>query len=95
MMRDEIESFAQNFIDQFAGFQMQLKLRLTPAGFELLNQIGGGDDFDAGGADQFDGARIHQRHVGYGAIGRILHGDAFGAIEQAMKFLLLLGPTGI
>ncbi len=95
MVRDEIESFAKNFIDQFASFDVKLILRLTQARFELLNEIGRGNDFDAGAAHQFNSARINQRDVGYGAVGRILHSNPLCAIEQEMKFLLLLGPTGI
>ena len=78
---DEIERFAQNFVDTFAGFGVELKLGFAPAGFELLNEIGGRDDFHAGGADQFNGAGIDHGNVRNGTVGRILHGDALGAAE--------------
>ncbi len=62
---DFLERFGANAIHAAAGFEMHFQLVGGPAGFEELDEIGGGDDFDAGAADQLQRARHQQAtHTG-------------------------------
>jgi hypothetical protein len=58
---------------------MTSELRRSQRSFETLNQVGGGHDFDAEGADQFERPAIDARDVGDGAIWRIIHRYPFTA----------------
>lgn len=70
-------------------------LVLGEAGFEPLDEVGGGADFDAAGADEFGGAGIDVGDVGDGAEGGVLHGDGLEAGEEAGEGLALLEPAGV
>ena len=56
-------------VDGFARFFVGAELRVGPAGFVFLHQVGGADDFDAGGAHRFDGAGVDHGDVGDGVFG--------------------------
>jgi len=54
-------------------------------GFKLTDQIGGGDDLLAEGAEEFDGSGIDEGDGGEGVIGGILHGQAMGGGEHGIE----------
>ena len=66
---DLFKGRATDFVDEFAGGEVGFELGLIPSGFEVLDEIGGGGDFDAAGADEFYGAGVDHGDIGDGAIG--------------------------
>ncbi len=93
--RDLLERFGANAIDAAAGLQVHLQLLGGPARFEELDQVGRGGDLDARAANQLERAAIHQRHIGDGAVRRILHRDLAAAGQQPVQSVYLRAPTGI
>ena len=51
-------------------------------GFKVADEIGGGDDLLAEGAEEFDGAGVDDGDVHDGVVGGVLHGDFVLALER-------------
>ena len=83
-----------DFVDGAAGGEVGFELRLAPAGFVFLDEVGGGGDFHAGAADELDRAGIHHGDVGNGVFRRILHGHIFGAAEKFFQIAAQLFLRG-
>ena len=94
-LADQLEGGGADLVDAAAGFQMGLQRLGSPARFEDLNQLGGGDHFHAQAAYQFHRAGVHDRDVGHGAHGGVGHGDALHAGGELAEGGDLLGPTGV
>ena len=93
--RDLVERATADGIDQDAGVLVRAVGVLAPAGFEELDQVGRGDDFDTQGTDHLHRPGIDVRNVGNGAIGRILHGDAPAALKNPRECGRLFLPAGV
>ena len=95
-LADEVEGGGAHLVDAAArlpgGFP---GLRESSLRLEHLDQLRGGDHFDARGAHQFDGAGVHVGDVGNGAHGRVGHGDLLHAGGEAAERGELLRPTGV
>ena len=74
--RDLSECFHDNAVRLVGSLDVRLLLRRGPDCFELLDQLGAGNDFDPTRSNLFDRAGIDARHVGDVVHGGILHGNA-------------------
>ena len=74
---------------------MRGELRVGEDGFEVADEVGGGDGFFAEGAEEFDGAGVDHRDVHDGVAGRVLHGDFFVAGEEGFELGFMLLPGGV
>ncbi len=70
-------------------------LLLGEDGFKLADEVGGGNDGLADGAEEFDGAGVNHRNVHDGIVGRVLHGDAGGVGEDGLEIAFEFLPAGI
>ena len=64
-------------------------------GFKLADEIGGGDDLLAEGAEEFDGAGVDEGDGGEGVVGGVLHGDGFLVLEEIFDACVQFLPTGV
>ena len=70
-------------------------LLLAQHRFKLADEIGGGYDLLAEGAEELHGSRIDHRDVHDVVRGRVLHGDLSMASEEVLKACVKLLPTGV
>ena len=94
-LADELEGGGADLVHAAAGFQVGLERLGSPARFEDLDQLGGGDHFHAQAAHQLDRAGVHDRDVGHGAHRGVLHGDALHAGGELAEGGELLRPAGV
>src|SRR5207248_6925532 len=87
--RNFTESFHDDAVRFVGSLDVRLLLRGGPDSFELLDQFGAGNGFDAKRADEFDRAGIDPRHVRDVVHWGILHRDVWGS------FLLRCRAMGI
>ena len=66
-----------------------------PDGDRGLDEVGRGDNINAGAADEFDGARVDDAHHGQAAAGRVFHGDPCAAFGEARDPLAQVLPSEI
>ncbi len=88
-----------------AGFEdgVELLLRLVVGGdlgfgedgFELADEVGGGDDLLAEAAEEFGGSGVDHGDVHDGVARGVLHGDFGGAGEEGLEFGFELLPGGV
>ena len=71
------------------------ELRVGEDGFEVADEVGGGDDFFAEGAEEFDGAGVDHGDVHDGVAGGVLHGDFGCAGEEGFELGFELLPGGV
>ncbi len=76
VLGDECESDIVSRARMLGRFQVHAPLLVIPARLELLDEIAGGDDLDAEGADQFDRPGIDARDVGIGVARHVFHRHA-------------------
>ena len=81
-IRSVFERSADDAVNGFACILVGPELRVRPAGFVFLHQVGGADYFDASGANRFDRSGIDHGDVRDGVLRRILHGDGFCASQN-------------
>ena len=71
------------------------ELRVGEDGFEVADEVGGGDDLFAEGAEEFDGAGVDHGDVHDGVARGVLHGDVGCAGEEGLELGLELLPGGV
>ena len=77
--------FGEDGVNGYLGSGVGGDLIGSQDGFKLTDQIGGGDDLLAEGAEEFDGSGIDEGDGGEGVIGGILHGQAMGGGEHGIE----------
>jgi hypothetical protein len=72
----------EDLVDAFLGDVVGGELLVGEDGFELADEVGGGDDLFAQVAEEFDGAGVNHGDVHDGVAGGVLHGDSGCAGEE-------------
>ncbi len=82
-------------MDVAASFQMRFECRRGPAGFELLEQIGGGNNRLAQLADQLHRSGVDERNRRELVERGVLHGNGGEVLKQYAELGVHLLPPGI
>ena len=82
-------------VDGFLGDVVGGELRVGEDGFEVADEVGGGDDLFAEVAEEFDGAGVDHGDVHDGVARGVLHGDFGCAGEEGLELGLELLPGGV
>ncbi len=85
----------EDLVDVFLRDVVGGELRVGEDGFEMADEIGGGDEVFAEGAEEFDGAGVDHGDVHDGVAGGVLHGDFCCAGEESLELGFEFLPGGV
>ena len=92
---DEPPAGGEDGVEAALGFEVGVDLLLGEDGLELTDEVGGGDDVFAHGADEFDGSGVDHGDVHDGVARGVLHGEGGGVVEEGFELLIELLPGGV
>ena len=92
---DLLPASFEDGVELLLGFVVGGDLGFGEDGFELADEVGGGDDLLAEGAEEFGGSGVDHGDVHDGVARGVLHGDFGGAGEEGLEFGLELLPGGV
>ena len=90
---DLVPGFDKNRVDGALGDGVAGDLIGGEDGFKLADEIGGGDDLFAEGAQELDGAGIDHGDIHDVVVGRVLHGDFLLVLEEILETGVQFLPT--